>query len=363
MLNASRIASPPARLDDIVAEYIAPAATAVDRDGIYPETALRELGRAGAYAHHPGGTADGLTAAIAASATVAEACLSTAFCMWCQNTLAWYLDRSGNPDLATVRDEIAAGRRLGGTGLSNPMKAFSGIEPLALKGRRVPGGYRVSGRLPWVSNLGPDHLFASIFALEDGRRVMALFDCADPAITLSQNARFLALEGTATYGIALRDAFVPDRNVIAEDAAEFVPRIRQGFVLLQLGMAVGLARGTANAMLQDSAGRRAAAWLPLQPADILRRADQIMAAAAGHVAGHADPGQAAFHAVLATRLEASWLALDATRAGLLQMGARGYLQGADMFRRQREAHFVAIVTPSVKHITRELAAADQRSIA
>ena len=49
------------------------------------------------------------------------------------------------------------------------------------------------------------------------------------------------------------------------------------------------------------------------------------------------------------------LALEAAQAGMLQLGARGYLEGAEAFRRLREAQFVAIVTPSVKHITTELA--------
>ena len=40
---------------------------------------------------------------------------------------------------------------------------------------------------------------------------------------------------------------------------------------------------------------------------------------------------------------------------MLQFGARGYLEGAEPFRRLREAQFVAIVTPSVKHVTEELA--------
>ncbi len=33
----------------------------------------------------------------------------------------------------------------------------------------------------------------------------------------------------------------------------------------------------------------------------------------------------------------------------------GYLEGAEVFRRLREARFIAIVTPSVKHITAALA--------
>ena len=74
----------------------------------------------------------------------------------------------GNPKLvAKFADKFATGKILGGTGLSNPMKSFFGIEKLKLKGRKVEGGYIVKGALPWVSNLGPDHFFGTIFERED----------------------------------------------------------------------------------------------------------------------------------------------------------------------------------------------------
>ena len=92
------------------------------------------------------------------------------------------------------------------------MKSFFGIERLKLKGRKVDGGYVVRGALPWVSNLGPDHFFGTIFEREDepGEIVMFLADCSDPAITLQPCKPFLAMDGTGTYGVQFRDVFVPD---------------------------------------------------------------------------------------------------------------------------------------------------------
>ena len=88
---------------------------------------------------------------------------------------------SDNPKLsAKFTDKFASGQVLGGTGLSNPMKSFFGIEKLKLKGKKVDGGYLVRGALPWVSNLGPNHFFGTIFEREDepGAIVMFLADCS-----------------------------------------------------------------------------------------------------------------------------------------------------------------------------------------
>src|ERR1700681_1493363 len=115
------------------------------------------------------------------------------------------------------------------------------MEKVKWRGRRVEGGYVVRGALPWVSNLGPDHFFGTIFEIEDkpGELVMFLADCSDGAITLQPCKPFLAMDGTGTYGVQFRDVFVPDELVLAETAAPFVKKIRAGFILLQLGMALG----------------------------------------------------------------------------------------------------------------------------
>lgn len=346
---------------DIAARELASLARRIDADGFYPEAQLRGLGAAGAYSHHAGG-AGGLAAAIADTARVAEACLSTAFCMWSQNALVWSLAQTENRALAGRHlADAAAGVRLGSAELSNPLKALLGIERLAICGRRVKGGYRVSGRLPRVSNLGAGsgRLFGAVFGLAEGRKVMALFDTADPDVRLAQNTHFLALDGTATFSVGLHDVFVPDENILAEEAAAFIPRIRQGYVLLQIGLGVGLARGAARTMQADGSARARAAWLPHQPADLLDRAEAIEARAGALAATSSDPSRAAYLDVLRTRLGASWLALEAGQAGVLQAGARGYAKGSDASRRQRQAQFVAIVTPSVRHITQELARNDE----
>lgn len=354
-------AEKPARtISDIVTRDLRPLVRRIDEDGLYPEPILRGLGEAGAFAHHADATGDpgpGLVGAIQAMAEVSASCITTGFCMWCQDALVWYLTQADNPvPREYYLNSVASGRQLGGTGLSNAMKAFSGIEPLALKGHKVVGGYRVTGRLPYVSNVQHGHLFAAVFALENeqDRPVMAVFRVGGEAVALARNAHFVALEGSATYTVLIRNAFVGDDNVLSHDAAKFIPRIRKGFVLLQAGMGLGAARGAAASMRADGPGQRAAAHLPLGPSEIDARADRLAERVRALAADPQPTDQAAFLDVLRARLDISWLALEAAQAAALQAGARGYLVGAEAARRLRETRFVAIVTPSVKHILAEL---------
>src|SRR5258707_2962759 len=182
---------------DIARKNLAPQAVAIDEGTIYPDELLRRLGDVGAWgSHQPGNGVADLRCAIQSIAALGEVCGATAFMAWCQNTLVWYAANSSNPELlAKYADNFATGKILGGTGLSNPMKSFFGIEKLKLKGRKGEGVYIVKGALPWVSNLGADHFFGTIFEREDepGGTVMFLADCSNPAITLQPCKPFLAL--------------------------------------------------------------------------------------------------------------------------------------------------------------------------
>ncbi len=346
-----------ARVRAIVARELRPRVRDIDA-GTYPVDVLRALGGAGAFAQHTsaGGGAD-LEAAIEAMAIVGEECLATAFCAWCQDALVWYIANTENAELRHVLlPAVANGEILGGTGLSNPMKALSGIEALRLRGVRVPGGWRVNGLLPWVSNLGDGHLFGICFAGEGDRLVMALARCSDEGLTTRENAHFIALEGTATLSVLFRDAFIPDSMVLADPAEPFVRRIRAGFILLQTGMALGLVRGAIALVREsDSICGDVNTYLPDRPDDLQRKAvrlgDEINALARSPY--ETDP--AYLRAVLQVRLRGSELSLVAAQSAMLHAGARGYIAGSPASRKLREAYFVAIVTPAMKHLRKDIA--------
>ena len=344
----------------IARQELAPLAGAIDAGSVYPGELLRSLGKVGAWSSHvpQEGPAD-LRCAIQSMAAIGEVCGATAFMAWCQNTLVWYAANSTNLKLARrFGDSFSKGRVLGGTGLSNPMKSFFGIERLKLKGRRVEGGYIVKGALPWVSNLGPDHYFGTIFEREDedGGIVMFLADCSDPAITLQPCKPFLAMDGTGTYGVQFRDVFVPDELILAESAGPFVKKIRAGFILLQTGMALGLIKDCIQIMDEVEAPLgHVNRYLPQQPTQFRELHAEFEKEAMALARDPYNADDSYWRRVVALRLRLGDASVAAAHAAMLHCGARGYLKSHRAQRRLREAYFVAIVTPATKQLRKMLA--------
>lgn len=346
----------------IVDEDLKPLTVKIDLEGYYPEEVLRKLGPLGAYRQHlPAARPDGehdMGAAIQAMATASHECLSTGFSIWCQDTCGWYLQNAEN---ATVRDiwlpRLASGEVLGGTGMSNTMKAFAGIESLRLKGKRVDGGYIVNGSLPWVSNLGEDHVFGTLFDLEgtENSTVMALVDCSVEGFSLRQSAHFTALEGTRTFACIFEDVFIPDEMIIDHDGAAFLKRSRAGIILLQFGMGVGNIQGCIDICrdVEPMLGH-VNSYLEDRPDELQEELDDAVEATLALAEDPFETSDEYFREILELRLAASELALRASQSAMLHSGAKGYLSAAPAQRKLRESYFVAIVTPAIKHLRKEI---------
>ena len=343
----------------IAADLIAPLTSKIDLEGFYPQDVMKTMGHAGVFRQHLSTVGEGnLMNAIAAMGKVSEECLSTGFLTWCQDTCAWYLDNSENTSLRdTYTPKFASGELLGGTGLSNAMKSMSSIEPLRLQAEEVEGGFIVNGVLPWVSNLGDDHYFGTMFHVngKNARDVMALIPCQSEGFSLRTVGPFIALEGTRTLACHFKDVFVPESMMIADPVGPYLEKIRSGFILLQMGMGVGNIQSCINIMndVEPQLGH-VNRFLHDRPDELQAELNDAVDATIALAEEPLNDDPDFWREVLQLRLAGGELALRAAHSAMLHTGAKGYLEQHAAQRKLREAYFIAIVTPAIKHLRKEL---------
>ena len=350
----------------VVAEQLVPRVLDIDLKAEYPEDFLRALGAAGGFrgavASDLGGNGLGMRHVVRVMESVATQCLSSAFLVWCQTACARYIQMSGNEAARQAYlPRIASGELLAGTGLSNTVKSCDTIEEFRLSAQRVDGGYVINGVLPWVSNLGADHVFTTGCPVvgEDGKLVFILVECSQPGFKLVDCAHFVGLDGTRTLACHFKESFVPDSRVLAHphESDAYVQRIKPGMILAQMGMGLGLIEACCQMMHQSNRTHyHVNQYLDDQVAD-LEAALGSARAASYELADvlTAGTGFDRILEILRLRLAGGELSLRAANAAMLHQGAKGYLVRNPAQRRLREAYFVAIVTPATKHLRREIA--------
>jgi len=349
----------------LVKSDLAPLASAIDREGLYPAGFLRKLGALGglgaAIPVEHGGAGLDLGTQNEITTLVARECGSTAFLVWCQTACAGYLLKSPNE---TVRQRylaaIARGELFSGTGMSNAVKHLSGIERLHLKARREGEDYVVSGSLPWVSNVGEDHLIIVVAALEDEPDGYVMFAVRGDAqgVSLHDCPDFSGMEGTGTFNIRLAHARIPAADVLAHPAQfdAYFASIKPGFVLAQTGMGFGIIEASLKTIRESNiVTAHVNQYLDDQGEDLAEDYARLQESAKT-LAAQAQAGQADMLEVLKLRAATSELTLRATNSAVLHAGAKGYLMRHPAQRRLREAVFVAIVTPALKHLRKEISA-------
>lgn len=344
----------PARLNllnEIIHHALKPVVRKVDTEAYYPRDYLIELGKSGLLPTQPLSEQEIVSAGVWLVEETSKVCMTTGFNLWCHLTASTYLRNSGNSYLKTnVLPMLDKGQMLGGTGLSNPMKYYAGLEKLCLKARRSENGYIVSGLLPNVSNLGPDHGFGIVAALDDESRMMAFIRCDSEGLSLREKVNYLAINGSATYSCEFQDVFVPDDWVIAENADSFVAAVRPAFLLYQIPLGLGVTAASIQSMhkARDKQGG-CNSYIDIQP-DHLERELQPLRESAYQLAASSGDSKQLWQEACKLRLDVTYLTLKAVQACMLHCGGAGYLQHSDPSRRLREAYFLSNLTPTVKHL-------------
>lgn len=324
-------------------------------EGWYPDDLLQQLGCRGAFAERD--ALEWERSRFALIEAISERSTAAAFITWCHTAVMAYLRAGRNQQLAKrLLPKLESGEVVGATGLSNAMKFYSGLEPLLAQARRTTQGYRLRGTLPAVSNVVAGGVMGVVASVDGDHRLLAIVPVEAAGVYIEERHPFIALNGTATYRVRFEDVPVPEDWVVDENADALVRRVRGGFVWTQSAMAFGAIRDLRQRLTRIQ--NRWRGWDLVAPTSWSQRCQEadtlrLMAWKLGPVA---DPASEAEHwrAVLHTRAQATWLLLDLVRDTMVGLGAGGYCRNSYGATRWGEALFLAIVTPSLKHIAWEL---------
>lgn len=245
--------------------------------------------------------------------------------------------------------QLEDGELLGGTGLSNPLKFYAGLDVLYLQAERIDGGYLLRGKLPMVSNLGEKHGFGIIASLSEKERIMAFVPCTAEGLTLRERTGFLGLNGSATYSCEFDRVFVPQSWIVADRVDAFVERIRPTFVLYQIPLGLGVSASAIDS-IRKAKERQGGCnrYLPVQAEELAGELESLRKQT--YSLAEADDLAGRWQELLRLRLAVVYFTLKAVQADMLHQGSAGYLRDSAPSRRLREAYFLASLTPTVRHL-------------
>lgn len=339
-------------LEKIIEAELKPYVKKIDTEAFYAERFLRKLGEAGLLSSDNKSEKETILDEMYLVEETAKTCMTTAFCLWCHLAAITYLRHTKNEQLQNkLLPALEKGEILAGTGLSNPMKFYAGLEKLHLSARKVDGGYVVSGVLPSVSNLGGEHWFGFIAGVTESDQVMAIVPCHADGLKMKEKVDYLGINGSATYACSFNDVFVPDEWILSDNAKEYVEEIRPAFISYQIPLGIGVTQASITSIdkvCQKQNGCNQ--FLKKQPNELRSQIEQIQE----KIQSLYNRDDRNWKEIAKVRLEVAYLTLDAVQASMLHNGSAGYIKDCAPSRRLREAYFFANLTPTVKHLEKVL---------
>ncbi|AYD88991.1 acyl-CoA dehydrogenase [Actinomyces sp. 2119] len=281
-------------------------------------------------------------------AALARECMSTAFGLWAHRMVLDYLARGVRSQATqTVLGELRAGRRLGSTAMASGLKWLAGVGDLAVRAVPDGQGWRLTGFIPWASNLCDDSVVVLPASTPQGTVVVWV---EARALEVRPVTGLLALNATASGTIRLHDVAVGPSQVVSTELASLAQGFKPTMLILQSAFCLGLAQRS----LEEARSTQDRSANTVFHEDVAILAHELQRFCERWEAAAADTGSASMAEVLRLRLEAASLAGRATRLEATLAGGRGYQERTDASRRFREAAFLPVQSPSEGHLRWEL---------
>jgi alkylation response protein AidB-like acyl-CoA dehydrogenase len=337
-------------LDQIIDKQLKPIIKKIDQEGFYPKEFLKTVADSGLINSINAKKEDIRFREVQLIEETAKYCMTSAFALWCHLGALTSVRMSNN---LFIKNELLplleSGEILGGTGLSNALKYYAGIDTIRLKAEQTEGGYTISGALPSVSNLGENHWFVILASLNQNQRIMCIIPVNVKGVIIEKKASFVGLNGSATYSCDFHEVFVPNKWIITEEADQFIPKIRPTLALYQIPLGIGVSEASLQSILEScSKNMEANQHLKTQPEELMERLQLIRERTYEY--GKISDLTKIEKEILLARLDIVHLTSKAVYADMLYSGGQAYMKDSEPFRRLRESYFLVNLTPTVKQL-------------
>ena len=277
--------------------------------------------------------------------------LSVGFTIWAHLMTQTYLANANKPAASAVEQSLRSGARPGITGMAAAFKEFAGCGEIELAATPVEGGYRVTGKLNWASNLYDDAVLVTAVRTDAGDRLLIFVESGADGLTFGKPFGLLGLNATASAWVSLENVFVPESQVLTHDFDAFILQVRPTFVVLQIAECIGVAEAAIAAASERLFGVNATFADEVQ--DIAARVSDIIARQENIITrvGNSDISPVE---LLELRLEAAEVAVAAANIEVRVAGGAGYAKSSPVSRRFREAAFIPVQSPSEAQLRWEL---------
>ncbi len=300
-----------ATLDDarrLADELLLPAALAVDAGGTDVSDSLDALADAGFYGIS---TRQG-ESTLDVVETLASGCLTTTF-VWVQHLgVARAVEGSATPDMASWVPRLASGDLRAGVSMAGLLPG----DPV-LRAHQESAEWRITGTAPWVTGWGHIGIVHVAARTPENEVVWLLVDAREQTDLTAEPVRMVALRGSRTVSLRFDDVVVDATRMtsVESESAWQVPNNRP--LRTHTAMALGVASRAATLMesthfVDECDALRTA----------LRTADDTT--------------------IATVRGDASFLALRATAALMVESGARSLTLDHHAQRLAREALFLLV---------------------
>lgn len=152
---------------------------------------------------------------------LADACLTSAFILTQFNAAVLKLATCGQEGLQEAwLPRLARGECFTTVGISHLTTSRSRGPGPAVVAQPVESGYRLSGRIPWVTGGIAAQLIVVGGTTPNGEQLLAAIETVDPSLIVSAPMPFLALTASKTGPIELHDVMVRSEQIVAGPAPE-----------------------------------------------------------------------------------------------------------------------------------------------